>query len=339
MNLRRVLTPLLVLITGCGGASDVDVQQEQATRNAEAWLAVDGNSAVLVRWTEEDANQVSGVLQLAELEEFEVEGQTWSMTGVIGDGQITLTVEGLFGSTSTLTGDYSDSALTLYWPEEIGSLNAVIFERSTIAEYNQAVEALRASGAEQAAWQEQAEYEANAIAEADSRVASARRSLESAISGFDDGRDWAGYSVDSVEFALESLHDAVLQLEDTLESDPEFAESDLDWAEDSYQYLQDEVDYALGPEALGVIDGAIADLNSSILDLESAIDDLREVEELYLSSEFAPYDASAERTLIQQARTIIDTTGPAAISELRRRFQEMLDEGTELIGYARSLVG
>lgn len=339
MAVRNGLIILLLLVSACGGASDTESRNEEATRNAEAWLAVSGDSVLLVRWTEVDDSHVSGVLQVAELRQFEVESLSLSMTGVVGGGQVALNVDGLLGSTTTLTGDYSESTLSLYWPDESGSLNPVTFERSTIAAYNEAVEELRRSGAERAARQAQADYEANAIPEADERVASARKNLEAAIAGFEDARASASYSIDTVESALESLQDAVAQLEGTVESDPAYAESELVWAEDVYRYLRDQVDYALGPEALGFIEEAVANLNRSILDLELAIDDLRAVEELYLRSEFAPYDASAENALIQQARTIIDRGGPAAIAEFRGRCQEMLDEGTKLIEYARSLAG
>lgn len=337
--MRRGLIILLLLVTGCGAASDAESRDQEAARGAEAWLAVYGDSVLLVRWTEVDDSHVSGVLQVAELREFEVESFSLSMTGVVSDGQVALNVDGLLGSTTTLTGDYSESTLSLYWPDASGSLNPVTFERSTIAAYNEAVEELRRSGAERAARQAQADYEANALAEADERVASARRNLEAAIAGFEDARASASYSIDTVESALESLQYAVAQLEGTVESDPAYAESELDWAEDVYQYLRDQVDYAVGPDALGFIEEAIANLNPSVLDLEVAIEDLREVEELYLRSEFAPYDASAENALIQQARTIIDTDGPVAIAEFRGRCQEMVDEGTKLIEYARSLAG
>lgn len=338
MDWRRPVVVFAVLVAGCGVPGDASSQQAEATRDAEAWVATDGSSVALLRWTEDEANQISGALQLAELVEYEVQAQSWPVVGVVGDTQITLTVEGLLGTGSTVTGDYSRNELTLYWPEDGGLMSAGLFHRGTISEYNEAVEALRDSGAEAAAWQEQAEFEANAISDADSRVASARVSLDRAIGEFQDDRNWAGYSIDSVQYAVDSVEDAVLQLEDTLKTTPEYAESDLDWAESSYAYLEDEADYALGPNGLVVIEDSLANLNGSLRQLELAIENLREVEDLYLNSEFASYDASAEMALMEQAHTIFDTTGPAAISEHRSQVDERLAEGTELIEYARSLV-
>jgi hypothetical protein len=343
MDWRTPAVALAVLVAGCGAPVDapsdpVDTsEQVEATNDAEAWVAQDDTSVVLLRWTENEASQISGALQLAQLVDYKVEGQSWPIDGVVGDGEIVLTVDGFLETGSTVTGDYSGNELTLFWPQSNGSMSAVIFSRGTVTEYNNAVDALRQSGAEAAAWQEQAEYEANAISEADSGVASARTNLERAIGEFADDQAWAGYSIDSVQYALDSLEDAVIQLEDTLDSAPEFADSDLDWAESSYTYLRDQAEYALGPNGLGVIDDSIANLTGYARELEVAIENLRDVEDRYLNSELAPYDTSAEMALIDQARTIINSTGPAAISEHRSQVDERVSQGTDLIELARSL--
>lgn len=340
MTLKRSALVAVLLLCACsstpgGGAADYN---EKTSQEAEAWLATDSESAVLLRWTEGEGGQVSGVLQLAQLDGFAVDGQSLPIEGVIGDGTITLGVDGLFGVSTTLTGEHSKDRLTLYWPDEDGTLDPMQFDRATISEYNAAVANLETIGSDQRAAAAEAQAESQAIADADDRLAAARRNLEEAIQGFESDKTWASYSIDNLRYALDSLHDAVSQLEDTVASDPEYAESDLAWVESSYEYLEDEADYALGADSLGLIGDALDELEFAALEVQSAIEGVRQAEDLYLSSEFAPYDSSAESALVEQAQSILDQSGPAAIADYQGQVQSILDEGEVLIEYARSLV-
>ena len=340
MIMRRTALVVVLLLFACGtpsGSGTAD-NNEDVAQDAGAWLATDSESAVLVRWTEGEAGHVSGVVQLAQLDGFVVDGQSLAVEGVVGDGTITLNVDGLFGVSTTLTGEFSSGQLTLYWPDENGTLSPVSFDRATISEYNAAVADLEARGSDQGAAAAQAQAESEVIADADNRLAAARKRLESALEGLDDNKTWAGYSIDNLQYAVDSLGDAVSQLEDTVTSDPESAEYDLAWAESSYGFLEDEADYALGADGVGVIEDALDELDLAVLEVGSAIEAVRQAEDLYLNSEFGPYDTSAVDALIRQAESILDTSGREAISSHQAQVQAVLDEGEGLIEYARSLL-
>ncbi|MGH9896621.1 MAG: hypothetical protein ACREA0_32410, partial [bacterium] len=315
MSWRSIVLAALVLVTACGDPSterSVESRAQEAT-TAEAWLATTTDSVLLVRWTEDESGQVSGVLQLAHLVDFAVEGESLSIDGMVTNGTVTLSVDGLFGTSTTLTGELSRGELTLFWPDETGTLHAVPFHRASISDYNNAVAALEDVGAQQAQAAYEAEAGGQALAQADNRLASARRQLENAIQGVGDAQSWAGYSLEGVRSTLDILQEDVSQLEQTVEDDPEYAGFDLEAAESTYAYLQEEADYALGADSLGVIRDALADVEAAISNLEVAIEVVRWAEDMYLGTEFAPYDATAEVALIKRAQTILDETGPTVI--------------------------
>lgn len=78
MNLKWWSLGLILVTAACSSPMNADVNEDltaRPTREAEAWLATDHDSVALLRWTESGDQQLSGVLQLAQLEEYEVEGQ------------------------------------------------------------------------------------------------------------------------------------------------------------------------------------------------------------------------------------------------------------------------
>lgn len=346
INRRLLLSVLFLLPSACGAEQGGALAQpsnesdgaDQATEEAEAWLATDVDSAVLLRWTEGDDNRLSGVLQIARMQSYDVSGESWPVEGLLGDQDLTLTIEGLFGSVTRLTGDFSGAILTLYWPSESGGLEAMQFQRSTIAEYNEVVARLQSDGANQRAWAEQAEMESQAIADADEELARAKARLEQTLQDYEASKDWAEASIGLVATALDSLVNAVESLEDAVANDPDYAPTELSWVESEFQYLEGEVAYARGDNGIGAIGNTLADFRVAIDDVESAIQAVRHVEGLYLNSEFGPYNATSEESLLADAQFILDSIGPSVETDYRLQIDELLEEAEGLVEYARSLL-
>lgn len=338
------VTALIALLLGACGGSLTEPNQ-RAGETTRGWLSTTMESAVFLRWTESSSGEISGVIQLARLDGSSVEGESSAVSGSTSSDVITLSIDGLFDLDSTITGEEKDGEVTLYWPNDRGLLEPLVFEQGTIADYNDVVADLeslsveRAEAADEAqVAAEQAQADADALAAADDQLARAASDLQSAIQDMGNAEEWAGYALEGAQDTLDALRSDVAELEDTVQTDPFYAEADLEVAEWTYGTLQLDVEYALSVDALGVIENAIAGLNSRIADVTAALDDVRWAEDLYLNNEFAPYNAAAELALIEEAQHIVDETGPSSIESFKLQANALLDEGTSLIVTARALV-
>jgi len=334
---------IAVLLWACGVSPTESDQRSGET--TQGWLSTSTESVVLLRWTESSNGDISGVIQLARLEGSSLEGQSSAVSGTTSGGVITLSIDGLFDLDSTLTGEERDGRITLYWPDDRGTLQPLIFEQASIAAYNDAVAELESLAAERADAEyeaqvamEQAQADTDALAGADDQLARAASDLQAALQSVTDAEQWAGYALDGAEDTLDTLRSDLAQLAETVQSDPFYAEADLEVAEWTYEILEENVTYALSGDAVGVVEDAVADLNSKVAGVDAALEKVRWAEDEYLNSELAPYDASAELALMDDAQRIVDKTGPASIETFKSRVTELMGEGTMLIEAARALV-
>jgi hypothetical protein len=342
---RKSILALVVAVSvsGCAGTSADNVPPSGEADHG--WLSTSGETVVLLRWTESESGDISGVIQLARLEGSVVIGESSAVSGTTSGGVITLSIDGVLNLGSPVTGEENDGRITLYWPNDRGLLEPVVFHEGTIAAYNEAVAELEVSASEVA----QAEHEAKVAADqaqagidtlnaADDQLAQAAAGLQAAIHDFSSAEEWAGYALDSAQSMLDTLRDDVIRLEEMVQTDPLYAEADLEAAESTYEALELDVNYVKGQDGVGAIESAVSALSWHLTDVTAALDKVRWAEDQYLNSEFAPYDASAELALVAEAQLIVDDSGPSSIQSFESQAEVLLDEGTSLMSHARVLV-
>ncbi len=330
MQILRFLLPI-VLITACSSAGDAGAGQ------MTAWVGTDDSTAVLIRWTETPDGSVEGVIQIARLASEAVDSETLTITGVRSGTAITVTVDQGLGFSMTIIGEIDGDTLTTFWPGTDGRLEQLILTRSTVADYNIAVDALAATAAGISVTNRETAERAAALDAADRQLVSARTRLQDAITAASDALTWATYAADQVASDLEVLKSDVTQLEATVANEPEYASYDLDAVEFTWEGLQSDLDYALGPETVGLINDRLDEVPQAVADLRSAMREVRQAEDRYLSDEFAPYDFTQEENLIAEAETFHNSGGPQELSVYLARLDSLDAEGRRLAEYARSL--
>jgi hypothetical protein len=127
-------------------------------------VAEGSNQLSIVQWTEDGDGVLTGTYQAVSASTKSdgppTDTSNASIRGHVSDHAVDLTVDGL----TTITGTWSGDTLTLSVPQSGGGVRPVSYHRSTIEDYNRAVEALatRVSADRSAAAQQAAEESAAA---------------------------------------------------------------------------------------------------------------------------------------------------------------------------------
>jgi len=349
MRTRWIVVTVVVAVatSACSGAgsgsiptapgsatSATSLEVGVATEDASAWVATDNTTAMLIRWTQSPDGRLEGTLQIARLAGESINSDTVPVTGLRNGGSLSLTIDQLFGVTTTITGEIGDSSLTTYWPSDSGELQPVVFRAGTVDDYNAWV----ASLSDVAVGNQQAAVADEAIIVADGKLATARRNMEVAFDAVESARVWVGYSVDSINNMIGILNVDVERLEGMIASEPEYAWLDLEAVESTYDGFVAELEYVRSADNLGVVDSALTDLVQAMMGLETAMQGVRNAEAQYLSEEFGPYEFAAEDTLLDEASVVVNSTGPDSITEYQAIFDQAETKARQLVEYARSIV-
>ena len=174
----------LRLVPGLGGSSP------------DGYLYRDANTVVFVQWTQ-TGSDLSGTLDVAYIDPndaTQVTTETHSITGVLANGSVTLTLDKSVLGTTNLSGTFNGSALTLNVPEADGTITQATFSPASLSDYNGDVSTLqnqagRARSAQQQAEQQQAEQQA--LAQAEKKVDDAVATVESDLSGLSHDTDFS----------------------------------------------------------------------------------------------------------------------------------------------------
>ena len=198
----------VVSLRRCGGVVGgvgVGVWWHWWIRAGESWVGWDGESALLVRWTEDASGSLTGVMQLATLQAGGafVESHTWSVSGVRGGSAVTLKLKVSLGTDVVMAGDIDGEHLILFWPSGGGRLDPVTLAEGTVDEFNRRVADLEGSAAQVAVSEAQ-------LREATAAVEEAQRQLDSA-------RWDLGFWIGEVEAALSNAEHWLGQTEESLE--------------------------------------------------------------------------------------------------------------------------
>ena len=142
---------LTMLLSACSSASSPatsNLRTQVSASDAAALhglLATPTGEALFVQWTRTQ-NRLTGTMQLAYLSSngAHLDSQSGAISGTQAGSSVTLSVGKLFSS-SALSGSFEGSNLLLSIPEPNGSLAAIRFSSSSVAQYNAALIPLRIS--------------------------------------------------------------------------------------------------------------------------------------------------------------------------------------------------
>jgi hypothetical protein len=328
------LLALTVFAAACG----IDSNDSQATTaRPTAWVFADATSAVFLRWAEDSDGRFEGALQVTRLQTDVVAADTYSVSGLRDAGGLTLTIDGLLAGDPTITGEIDQQTLTLFWPGDGGTLVPLVLTPGSVEDYNAAVSRLSGEASVNAEAIRLAEAEAAALHAAERELEQAREDLEVAIGEVRAARDWVGYGLDDLSAWVESLRGDVASLEQAVANEPDYVQDDLATVESTYQGLVDQVTYARGPDSLGWTERALAGLPVAAERLLESIQQVRDTEDLYLADAAPRTRFADEEALIEEARELVDTAGPAAIAEIIARIDQLEAEARTLMDHARDL--
>lgn len=112
------------------------------------YLHVGQHQLLFLNWTAQD-NQLNGSMQVSyvnnDTKQLEVDTSSYPFTGVNNKDSVSLNFSGGFLNGlngKTITGTFSKKELTLYFPNDTGILEEVVFKTTSVEEYNNAVKTL-----------------------------------------------------------------------------------------------------------------------------------------------------------------------------------------------------
>lgn len=89
-----------------------------------------------------------------------------------------------------------------------------------------------------------------------------------------------------------------------------------------------------GPDSLGWIERALAGLPVAAEHLLESIQQVRDTEDLYLADAAPRTGFAKEKALIEEARELANTAGPAAVAEIIVRIDQLEAEARTLMDHA-----
>lgn len=152
--------------------------------NLSGYLAIDADGAVFIEWIEV-AGELTGTLYWTSPDEenrYGFASDSFSFSGVLSADRLALTFAQGFGFSTAISGQLSDDTLTLFFPEDDGEPVAIVMLPGTLAEYQQAVQALDLAAAQDQECAQEMGATATAIAEQQNAVAGANDRLDRALS-------------------------------------------------------------------------------------------------------------------------------------------------------------
>lgn len=331
-RLAGVLALLIAHLSGCGGTSPAG-----GSSSAEAWVGWDGESALLVRWTEDAGGSLSGVMQLAMLEDggAAVESQTWTVSGVRAGSGVTLSLQVPLAPDVAVVGEVDGDRLTLYWPSRGGELDPLVLKVGNVGLFNQRVGELEAAAAEVAAAQARERAATDAVEEARRQLESARWHLEARIGDLEVALGEARRWLQQAEVGLEQLRYRVEQVHGRVASAPELVTGEVELAVGQWEVLAADLEALRGPTTDWVTD-ASEELDLAVGGLEAAIRRRIEVEEYYYEV-MVPLEFPDEQQLIIDAEAQLQSA-PGTLNEILETAASVEADGDALLAEAQSLL-
>lgn len=227
--IATVVLGALMLVAGCGSST-----------LPSSWVAVDDDASMHIRWVLAGTD-LSGQLQIAQLEGTHVASHAVGFTGSLANGDIILELDQGFGFRTSWSGTVSSDRLVLSIPGEHGTLLEVALIPGDVATFNDGVEYLyaRAGVAEQELTAQEAreeeERQREAAQQEDKRQRQEeQRSQDQAIADIN-------YYLDTARALLGQAND---RLQASLEAEIVTLENEVAGASDDYD-LEVSVPYAL----------------------------------------------------------------------------------------------
>lgn len=268
----RIAAALAVaLLAGCGASGGERAIPEPGGEPAgseepSGWLAGDDSSAVYVDYRER-AGTLSGTLQTSSIEPgdagFEVKGQSQAFTGTLEGSDLSITA----GGAAPWFGTLEKGELTLNLPQDDGALAPLVLRPASIADYNDAVAALRT----RARSLNDQETEADNEAALDEEAAEASAAFDDALTDLgsagraagDEGDGTVQGAYDSAiadyEAAWQEMQDSEAEMRRTDCFDVGFAADDVGFARDGVGFARDTLGFVDrdAATAAGRIDAAV----------------------------------------------------------------------------------
>jgi hypothetical protein len=111
----------------------------------DGYLYQSSDIALFIQWTQ-TGSTLSGTLQVAYTDPSDptkLETATYSITGVVANGNVTLTLDQSVLGTTNLSGTFNGSVVTLDIPEPDGTITQATFSPATLSDYNNDVSSLQ----------------------------------------------------------------------------------------------------------------------------------------------------------------------------------------------------
>ncbi len=160
------------------------------------YLFSDSTTVLFVQWTQ-TGTDLAGTLDIAYLPPngaTEVKSETDSFTGVLSNGNVTLTIDKSVLGATNLSGTFDGSTLTLSIPNPDGSLGQAQLTSAALSDYNSDVAALQSQAGQNLSAQQQAQQQqqaAQALAAAEKKVDGAIATVEDDLQGLTQDTDFS----------------------------------------------------------------------------------------------------------------------------------------------------
>lgn len=337
---RSAATFALLLTFVLGGAvacgSDDAVSLDSGI---DGWVVVEDSWAAFMRFTEDADGRLSGQMQYAAAQMLEIDTDTLAFTGQRTGEDVSVTVDGGWWGTNTLTGTVTADALRLLMPARDGRLVTVTLTPGDVDRYNDAVANMqeRATAERQAAADDEARAReeaalGNALEDAGRdvywEVDTLNAHLEAAVSAIEDASD-----------ELARVEEALAELEQTARtaSGDQYGKDEIRFAYDSVMFANDAVH--------SVLDVAVSSLEAAADErgqLTAAIDELEQ--QLQNALDYWGSEPPGERsTALADARSALSGgerrlgTSSGDMDDLHQRIEDLRQTGDGLLQQAQAV--
>lgn len=329
-----LLALVLVGTVACGSDDAVSLDGE-----IDGWVAVEDGWAAFMRFTEDAEGRLSGQMQYATAEMQQVDTDTLAFTGQRTGEDVSVTVDGGWWGTNTLTGTVTADALRLLMPARDGQLVTVTLTPGDVGRYNMAV----------ASMQDVTAAERHAAAEDEAR-AREETALWNALE--DAGRD-VSWDIDTLDSHLKAavsaiedaggelalVEEALAELKETarMASDDQYGRDEIRFAYDSVLFANDAVKSVLDAAAssLDMAADERGQLTSSVDLLEQQLQDALDYWGTDPPGDRSPALADA-RSALSASEGRLETSGQD-IDDLHRQVQDLRQAGNGLLQQARDI--
>lgn len=217
---------LLLLLSACNGVGD----------SQHGYLATGSGGVIFIQFVQNN-EQLTGQLQMVSAtNDGHVHSYNVALTGILSNGQISLSASWFGLSIRTVTGTYDGSTLILNYPDNNGHLNPIQFQSATVSYYNSAVDTftsnvqattVAAQNAQATAEEQSAESQATADAQQAESQATAI-SVQATATAIATARDHLNYNLQNIGGAISSLN-----------SDADFSSALKQYSDDMSQMQKD----------------------------------------------------------------------------------------------------